>query len=268
MARLYPTLLVVPLLAACASTSPQGPPGDVFYLHGIDSDYSVRASELHTEKFEALVQDLPGALLAGNEEFTVAASVFRRGDNVTLDMIVANHSSQELRLNRADVYIFDYMGNRLASLDDWSDGQNYGLRSLVKQGDEYTYFDQPQEMPRKYGQEGQSAGTTNKPAGSQVSPANPDTRSSLEDDSTELDMLTSPIKVRRFNAVAPQILVVKPGEKKPYWAYFKSKDMVFPVTAIVRLEGKRLIFRFESPGKAPSSAPSSAAGSATSKRPS
>ncbi len=247
MARLYPTLLVVPLLAACASTSPQGPPGDVFYLHGIDSDYSVRASELHTEKFEALVQDLPGALLAGNEEFTVAATVFRRGENVTLDMIVANHSSQELRLNRADVYIFDYMGSRLASLDEWPDGQNYGLRKLLKQEDEYTYFDQPPESPRIYGQESSSANTPNKPGASRVAPANPEAHSSLEDNSAELDMLTNPIKVRRFNALAPQTLVVKPGEKKPYWAYFKSKDLVFPVTAIVRLEGKRLIFRFESP---------------------
>lgn len=249
MARLYPTLLVVPLLAACATTSPKAPPGDVFYLHGIDSDYSVRASELHTEKFEALVQDLPGALLAGNEEFTVAATVFRRGENVTLDMIVANHSSQELHLNRADVYIFDYMGTRLASLDDWPDGQNYGLRNLVKKGDVYTYFDQPPESPRSYGQERQGASGANKPATRQVSPTSPDPRSSLEEDSSDLDMLTNPIKVQRFSAEAPQTLVVKPGERKPYWAYFKSKDLVFPVTAIVRLEGKRLIFRFESPRK-------------------
>jgi len=247
MARLYPTLLVVPLLAACASTSPKAPPGDVFYLHGMDSDYSVRASELHTTKFGELVKDLPSALLAGNEEFTVAASVFRHGENVTLDMIVANHSSQELRLNRADVYIFDYMGNKLASLGEWKDGVNYGLRSLVQKGDVYTYLDQPSETPRSYGQETPDAGSTNKPGTSQVTPPNRDTRSSLEEDSADLDMLTNPITVRRYNAVAPKTLVVKPGEKKPYWAYFKTKDLVFPVTAVVRLNGKRLIFRFQLP---------------------
>ena len=247
MARLYPTLLVVPLLAACASSSPKAPPGEVFYLHGIDSDYSVRASDLQTTQFAELVKDLPSALLAGNAEFTVAASVFRHGENVTLDMIVANHSSKELRLNRADVYIFDYMGTKLASVGDWKEGEKYGLRSLVKQGDVYTYIDQPPETPRTYGQKTPESGSTKKPGTSQVAPVNPDTRSSLEDDSADLDMLTNPITVKRYNALAPETLVVKPGEKKPYWAYFKTKDLVFPVTAVVRLEGKRLIFRFELP---------------------
>jgi hypothetical protein len=248
MARLYPTLLVVPLLAAACSTSPATrSQGDVSYLDGINTDYSIRASELQTQNFAALAKDLPDALVAGNEDFTLATSIFRKGNYLVLDLVIANHSSQELKLNRADIYVIDYMGTRLASLTDWKDGQNYGLRSRVNKGSEYTYVEGYGTTPRVLSQENPAPAASNKQGVGQNADPGSDMSSSLSDASAELDLLTNPVKVKRTDEPLPKTLVVQSGQKKPYWAYFKTKDLMFPVTAVIRLSGKRLIFRFQEP---------------------
>ena len=65
MARLYPTLMVVPiLLAACATSAPVSSPHQAAYLEGRTSDYSIRVDELEKEGFQKLCKELPKALVA------------------------------------------------------------------------------------------------------------------------------------------------------------------------------------------------------------
>jgi hypothetical protein len=244
MARLYPTLMVVPmLLAACATSAPVSSPYEAAYLEGRTSDYSIRVDELEMEGFQKLCKELPKALVAGNQDMTVAASMFRRGDYVTLDLVVHNHGHAPLELHRADVYILDYMGNRLEPVADWEGAERYGLRSKIAESTEYAYLEGLENAPRVYGAGEAGSGNTNKgqglrPAGSTPPPSDP---------GTELDMLLEPVTLRKNLVTAPETLVLQPEQKRPWWVYYRASEVVFPLSAIVRVDGKRLIFRFEEP---------------------
>ncbi len=244
MARLYLTLLVVPLLAACATSTPVRTPHDPSYLEGLDSEYSIRADEIQTESFDKLCRELPEALVAGNEDLTVVASVFRKGEFLTVDMVVHNHGSEKLLLNRSDMYVVDFMGDRLEPVDDWKGAENYGLRSQVRKNSEYVYLGGKQVVPRTYGHTTPAGG--GKSMGSQSSDFS---SSGLGDAGTDLDMLTEPVELHHYDVSAPETLVVEPGQKKAYWAYFKADELQFPLTAVVRIDGKRLVFRFDGPKK-------------------
>ncbi len=240
MARLYLTLLVVPLLAACASSPSVRTPSDPSYLEGLDSEYSIRADQIQTESFTKLIRELPEALVAGNEDLTVVASVFRKGPYLTVDMVVYNHGSEDLELHRSDLYVLDFMGNRLEPVADWKGAENYGLRGRLRKSSEYVYYGGKQLTPRAYGQETQAP-----PGKSANSDPSEFPLSSLGDAGTDLDMVMEPVEIRHYDMGAPATLVVKPGEKKAYWAYFKADRLTFPLTATVRIDGKRLVFRFD-----------------------
>ena len=62
-----------------------------------------------------------------------------------------------------------------------------------------------------------------------------------------LDMLTEPVEIRSFEVVAPATMQIEVDQSRPYWAYFASNDVEFPLSVVVRMDGKRLIFRFEGP---------------------
>ncbi len=241
MARLYPTLLVVPLLlAACAGSSSSPTQDDPAYLQALSSDYSIRSDELESEGFEKLREELPESLVAGNGELTVAAAMFQMNGYLTVDLVVYNHSGEPLEISRADMYVLDYMGTRLAPIEEWEGAENYGLRSSVQRDTEYVYLEGNEAVPDRFGQTPASSGTGKTGDGERGIP--------VYDSGNDLDnMFTEPVEIRQPKVTAPPILTIASGEKRPYWAYFETKNIVYPLSAIVRLDGNRLIFRFEGP---------------------
>lgn len=245
MARLYPTLMVVPiLLAACATSAPVSSPHEAAYLEGRTSDYSIRVDELEKEGFQKLCKELPKALVAGNQDITVAASMFQQGEFISLDMVVLNHGRLPLELHRADVYILDYMGNRLEAVTDWEGAEAYGLRSRIREDTEYVYLEGVDEAPRSYASNGSSSGSSNKGQG--LRPAT-NAEAPAAEPAVELDMLMAPAETKRPDVKAPETLHLEPGQKRPWWTYYRADELVYPLSAIVRVDGKRLIFRFEGP---------------------
>ena len=239
MARLNPTLLVVPLLlTACASSKPASSPADAPYLQAVSSDYSTRTDELQSAAFDNLRMELPESLVAGNQELTVAAAMFEKGDYFTVDLVIHNHSDEPLMINRADMYVIDYMGSRLDPVRDWSGAENYGLRSAVSKETEYAYLEGKDHVPGSYSQGTGSGGGKAGDTGGSIP---------VYDEGSELDMLTEPVELKHSEVVAPPTMTIEPGQKRPYWAYFTSHEVVFPISAVVRMDGKRLIFRFEGP---------------------
>ena len=246
MARLYLTLLVVPLLAACATSHSVRTQSEPSYLEGVNSEYSIRADEIQTRNFDKLCKELPDALVAGNEDLTVITSVFRKGKYIGVDMVVHNHGSKELKLHRADMYILDFLGNRLEAVEEWKEAENYGLRSRVRKNSEYVYLDGKRVTQRSFGEKTQASMPNTKGTAPHSSTGSSGT---MEDAGTDLDMLTQPVELHHYDVTAPETLVIKPGQKKPYWAYFEAESLQFPITTVVRLDGKRLVFRFNGPEK-------------------
>lgn len=239
MARLNPTLLVVPLLlTACASSKPASSPGDAPYLQAVNSDYSTRTDQVQSDAFENLRMELPESLVAGNQDMTVAAAMFAKDDYFTVDLVIHNHSGRPLEISRADMYVMDYMGTHLAPVSDWDGAENYGLRSEVRKETEYAYLAGRDQVPGSYSQAQDSGGGKVSDSGGNIP---------VYDEGSDLDMLTEPVKLKHFEVVAPPIMTIDAGQKRPYWAYFTSDEVVFPVSAVVRMDGKRLIFRFEKP---------------------
>jgi hypothetical protein len=246
MARLNPTLLVVPLLlTACASSKPASSPGDAPYLQAVNSDYSTRTDQVQSDAFENLRMELPESLVAGNQDMTVAAAMFVKDDYFTVDLVIHNHSGRPLEISRGDMYVMDYMGARLEPLSDWDGAENYGLRSMVRKETEYAYLEGRDHVPGSYSQtqDSGSGGGKASDAGGSIP---------VYDEGAELDMLTEPVQLHHYEVVAPPIMTVQAGQKRPYWAYFTGEDVVFPVSVVVRMDGKRLIFRFEEPKPAAS----------------
>lgn len=256
MARRFPTFVVLlPLLAACATTAPTAhradeaayvtsADGQAVYLSGVTSRYSVRLDELRVSHATARESRLPHAVVAGDATMTVAGSLFRHGDVFTLDMIVRNHGEEPIEIDRAYVELYDDQGNELSPMLDWERGPEYGLRALQTRHRGYHHMGTDHQA----GQAG--VGEDRKPAPRDKGITNRvDQKAALKASETPMDISwISELAQQRELITLPAVIVLPPGEDMPYWAYWKGRDLHYPLTVSLRIGGKRMLLRFDDPG--------------------
>jgi hypothetical protein len=259
-------VLVSLLLAACATTAPKpvalnADDSAVVYQQGVTTRYSVSMDELSSASSLTRQRRLPNAVVAGDQCLTVAASLFRRGDVFTLDLIVQNHSDHRFEIERSSMDLFDNRGLHLFAMYDWPDGESYGLRSIREFRRDYAHMgrdfeetnagrDRDPDLAR------QERTTKHVPGNSQQSRVNTGT---LESASSQVNSDYSWINDLNFEdqtLILPAVCELYPGKNRAYWAYWQvprtatntPSKIEFPLTATVVMDGKRMLFRFEEPG--------------------
>lgn len=250
MARRFPTFVVLmPMLAACATTAP-GPVvepsmvDEAVYLEGVTTRYSVRLDELRESARSDRNCRLPNAVVAGDQTMTVAASLFRCDDVYTLDLVIQNLSDEAIEFDRARLELFDNLGDRLNPMYEWEEGRNFGLRA------EQSTFRGYKHMGTDFqgGQAGSKAekahtGTEQKmvahsvPAGSRVGMEG--------NERTPLDFTWLAELEMEETVTLPDVLSIEGHRNVPYWAYWRGKSVNLPLTAILVIDGKRMLMRFD-----------------------
>ena len=247
-------VLLLPLLAACGSSAPVPPSrteATAFeparYLEGVGTRYSVRLDEVtRSEKPE---EALPAALVAGDSTMTIVASLFRVGDVYTVDMVVHNLTDTELFIDRNEIELFDNRGDKLLPMFDWEMGPMYGLRSQQATYRGYHHlgadFQAGQsgikgENPRN------STGTKPVPQ-SQVGGLAPSASNPLPSTDTDFSWI-SELRMERATVMLPAKIQVAPMSSSPYWGYWRGSSLEYPITAIIVVGVKRMLFRFDEEG--------------------
>lgn len=252
MARRIPTLVVLlPLLAACATTAPVGearvatsPDGELVYLQGVTTRYSVRLDELRAKQGRSRVDRLPHAVVAGDATMTVAGSLMRHPDAFVLDLVVRNHGDQSLELDRAQITLTDDEDRLLTPRSDWARGVDYGLRAMHvrDRGSRHMGTD---HQAGQAGVRGDNTRLTTKP---QVVPATRSQSPALKVGETPMDVTwITDLSIQKDLVSVPTKLAIAPGEGTTYWAYWNADTVSFPLTVSVRIGGKRMLLRFDEP---------------------
>jgi len=244
MASRIPTLALLTLLAACATTAPQTDSSTdanaPTYLQGLSSKYSIRLDEIDSQGSQARAKQLPNGLAAGDETITLCAALFRKGNVFGLDLVVDNHDLKPFDLYRENISIRDNTGRDLKHGEDFAGAQSVGLRGLsssrLAQGlipgtrQSTTRTPDPQTIPEITSIRGMKNITP---------PVETTNRPTLQ--------LASDVEVEMLNPDLPDILQVDPGEGRVYWSYWQGSDVDFPVYVTVSVNGRRLLFKFDSP---------------------
>lgn len=246
MAPRSPTLavIVVTLLAACATTTTTETQTrtDPTYLTGLTSEYSIRLDELRARD-PSQPGRLPNAVIGGDETLTIAASMFQKEEFLGLDMVIQNQTEEPITLLRENLQLFDALGNRLIAVDDFEGAEQCGLRAKAGARRDYASHPMasdatPSSIPRNTS--GSSADYLSKstPGTQSISI---DTASASAEDFNWMSDLT---EVER--TTAPLSLHIGGNENRPYWAYWRTHpDVEYPVTAMITLNNKRLIMKFD-----------------------
>ncbi len=255
MARRIPTFVVLlPLLAACATTAPetrvevQGS-DEVVYLEGVSSRYSVRLDDLRPAMKHRRNDRLPNAVVAGDQSVTVAASLFRHDDVYTLDLVLHNLGDEEIAIDRSRIELFDNDGDQLQPLLDWEPGQRFGLRAEQETFRGYHHLGKDFQQ----GQSGIASEKVAPPAerkqrtAGAVSGGDAAALTAAEAQPLDFSWLWE-LDLEKETVTLPAVVSILPGHDLPYWAYFRAHEVDFPLTAIVTVDGKRMLFRFDRPG--------------------
>lgn len=227
-------------LAACApaGAGPATDLGRTSYLQGLDSEYSARVDRMGGDEFLAEDSSMRQGLLAGDDELYVAASMFESGEHLGLDLIVLNRGGEPVRVERGDLQVFDASGRALATVDDFAGADELGLRGkrelqphVVHRG-----MPQPQGNPSP-------APSTGTPGGKSAlgSPA----MAAAPAADWPVDLVSPSRPARRPNA--PRVVDVGPGQGVATWGYFRGEDPAWPLTAVLMLDDRQLLFRFDRP---------------------
>jgi hypothetical protein len=241
MARRFPThVVLLPLLAACATTAPvdvdeRRDDGRVVYLDGMTTRYAVKVDELPAAKrpkHECLIN----AVVAGDASMTAAASLYRCESVYTLDLVLHNHGDTPLAIDREQIKLYDRDGVPLTPLLDWPDGIDHGLRAEQATVAAYEILSAEQ---RANG--GGTAGIEAK-GGTGLGAAGP-----LPSTTGTSSAWDSDLRMVRQTVTLPAVVTVSPERHAPYWAYWQAKEAEFPLTATIRVGDKRMVMQFDEP---------------------
>lgn len=261
MARRSPTLALLPFLIACATTHPSPAPttsqdSSVLdtaptYLVGVSTRFSLRLDELQPEQQHPT--RLPDGVVAGDDEVTVAAAMFRDGEHFALDLVVRNRGDEPLDLHRAGTRLYDDEGTRLDQIDDWPGAELYGLRARTRSHRDWVTMEGSrlaQGSPSRPAPGGGShEAAPRKQVGALTASANSVTQPAVTDLGWLASVPRSEPGIEAPNA--PPMLLLDPGQSAPYWIYWRSDhEPHWPMRAVVEVGGKKLLFQFESPGAA------------------
>lgn len=254
MARRIPTLVVLSLLlAACATTQP-GPVvdssavGDAVYLEGISTRFSVRLDELRSSLRGNRNSKMPNAVVAGDQTVTVAAALFRCDDVYTLDLVINNLGDKTVHVDRSRIELFDDRGDRLNVMLDWQNGERFGLRAETSPFRGYRHLGTDFQA----GQTGAKAEQARSASQSKLPERTHQTVGDLNalksDDLPQDFSWLSALKLEEQTITLPDQLPVEPKSNTPYWVYWRGARVQPPLTAIVVIDGKRMLFRFDETG--------------------
>lgn len=247
-------LLLGPVIAGCAATAPP-PTTQVFdspvYLEGVTTEYSKRLDQIQAQHATNSSRRMPGAVVAKDKRTGVVAvaSLHRVGANYTLDVIVHNHGLEPVELPRTRVRLYDHMGLQLAQIDDWNGAAEIGLRAGLRNQErdqEQEFTDDLHLASMLDANEGITTGPTTRPTKSNVRETGQRTPAS----GTNLAGPSfSRVSGGHDQVKAPEVLRVDPEASKPYWVYFNTegRELTMPLTAVVQLGDRGLLFRFEAP---------------------
>jgi len=229
------------LMAGCASTGTRDVQTallDVHYLEGVETPQARRLAGISDEEGLPADSAMREALIAGDERFWVTATLFRRGDHYTLDMILLNRDDEAVRVVREDVRLVDATGRWLEPVDDWPGAESVGLRGRSRRDAPRFVYDTPtargtsfRSMSYDPGRSGGAKGS----GGTGSVPASMD--------------YTPPVEwrggIEEVALLAVDHVDVGPQEGRAFWAYWSAEEVRFPLTAFVMLEDRHVVFRFE-----------------------
>lgn len=247
-----PIVLVLLILAACATTAPQTEvttveTEDVLYLTGETTRFSVRLDEVRSQRAYHREDRLPNAVVAGDQTVTVVASLFRHDDVYTLDMVIQNPGSEPILLDRELMHLYDNRGLKLVPMLDWKEGHLYGLRAHQEHQRGYAHLGTDFES----GQPGTRPDAARpKQSKKPTATARPSTRASDTANAAPPDFSwLSELQMEAETLMLPASLQLQPGDNAAYWAYWSAGDekVELPITAAVIVDGKRMLFRFGEP---------------------
>jgi len=236
MALRVPTVAMLLLLVACASTREGPPRGDPTYLEGITTRYSIRLDELRPQATHRHA-DLPGAVVAGDETITATGSLMREGPYLALDLVIQNRGDQTLVLHRENLKLRDNLGTRLAAVADFEGAEHLGLRGQATQ------------RVAQGLQPDLTVGTTT------AAPSPLTLRSEAPRKQTPRETGDRPVAssdprgwgsdvTAEARAAAPEAIFLDPGEHRAYWAYWMAESVEYPLFVMIHLDGRSLLMKF------------------------
>lgn len=235
----WATLLLA--LAGCAGTGPRDVQTallDVHYLSGVETPTARRLAGISTEETLPADSAMRDALIAGDESFWVTATLFRRGDYYTLDMILLNREDEAVQIAREDIRLVDRQGRWLEAIEDWPGAEEAGLRGRSRRGEPRFVYDTPVARPASFSSMSYDPGRSGGTKGNGGSARMP---SSLG--------YNPPVEWRGgFAEVAPEALdhvEVGSQEGRAYWAYWAAEEVEFPLTAFIMLDDRHVMFQFD-----------------------
>ena len=246
-------LLVAPLLIALLACSPAPAPPDTAapggapeYLGGIETEWSVPIERLGDLDLLGPDSVMREALVAGDRDLLLAATVFRQDDVYTLDLVVLNKTGSSLRVERRDLHLLDAEGRWLSPLPDHPAGADHGLRGRGRAESTtaaaplvlYDLFD-PTRDERNAGPAARTHASISKDsaprAGDRDRREDPLRHGAIDVELRSGGVLhTSPVAVQ-----------VHDGDGKVFWGYFRDEDPRLPLTAMVLVNGQQYLFRFD-----------------------
>lgn len=247
-------LVGLALLAGCAwapsavrddPSDPRGEaPTEVRALRGIATPATPRLADLGDIGLLDSDSAMRDALVGGDAEVVVAATMCGSTDMFALDLVVLNRRDEVLELRRADLQVVDANGHWLEPVTAWAEGDRHGFsgrrgeraRSVV------TYeVDQDREANSARLMQNLETdwGSTSSAAKRPVS-TSPPPRPRVTD-----TVVRSPGETLEAPTGAPVRAAIPPADGSVFWGYFRAVEPTFPLTAVVLIDGEQVLFRFD-----------------------
>ena len=246
MRRAALPLILIPLLTSCSKgPGPSSNVEDVYYLHGVQTIYSIRLDQLPDHHLLEPDTAMRNGLIAGDEELYLTAALFRHHEIFTLDLLVINHTGASVRVQRNDLFLIDADGLMLEPVTDWKGASRVGLRGKRAEGEDlaaivYEIPDQDLAYAGRLETEQQVTGSSVGSSPKQARRPAPERRrsGSTEDYEAATEIVSA---VAADNPLAIEI----PSERgAAFWGYFRGRQTKMPLRAVVTLRGQQLVFEF------------------------
>lgn len=251
MASRIPTFALLLLMAACATNAPrlgeQPDASEPIYLQGITTRYSLRLDEAKQAAHRASA--LPGGLLAGDATVTLRAALFHQGDQFGLDLVLSNHDTSPLRLERSKILVRDNAGRQLSPTPGYAGAELHGLR-----GRTLARIDRGR-LPASMEDETMATGQTEQgtgPTPAQKQPSGTVTASTQQYMPTgspypDVVGVTLPPDVQS-RTLLPDLMEIESNQTRAYWSYFSSAelgaDLQYPLYVTVVVNGRKMLLTF------------------------
>lgn len=215
-------------------------------LRGIPSAQTPRLADLGDVGLLGDDTTMREALVGGDDEVVIAATMLHAADMFSVELIVLNRRDKVLQIDRSDLRVADADGNWLEPVSSWEEGDRIGLsgrRSTNETKSSPVVYEVDRERERELAHSrllldlGEDWGSTaSKRSTKARSPLKPSNRDVVERSAQpELAATTgTPVRVK-----------VPASDGGAFWGYFRGPAPRFPLTAVVTVEGRPIAFRFE-----------------------